>query len=80
MAANGEVRELVTGPTGPWIAVGMRAVQWEEDWFVELRSQADETRSASSCWYEDLGTDEHANGLAGATPLTPGVPVSRCGC
>ncbi|MFP2930793.1 hypothetical protein ACLESO_37465 [Pyxidicoccus sp. 3LG] len=75
MTANGEVRERVNGPTGPWIAVGLRRVDREEDWYVELRAQADDTRLASSCWYEDLGTDEHADGMTGATPLTPGIPV-----
>ncbi|MCP3140137.1 hypothetical protein [Pyxidicoccus xibeiensis] len=74
MAANGEVREAITNPGGPWVAVGLRAER-QEDWYLELRADPIAGQPPAACWLEDLGFDEHSDTHAGATPVLPGVPV-----
>jgi hypothetical protein len=73
--AGGRVLEVL-----PQFAVGRAAVgamaTGTEDWVVELRVSSGTFPVTSSCRLDDLGPDEHADGVEGATPLMPGFPVS----
>lgn len=44
-------------------------------WFVRVYSNS-EAAAATQCQLDDLGRDDHANELQGATPLTAGIPVA----
>ncbi|WP_368670952.1 hypothetical protein [Myxococcus sp. AM010] len=44
-------------------------------WFVRVYSSFDATL-ATQCQLDDLGQDDHANALQGATPLTVGSPMA----
>ncbi|ATB47484.1 hypothetical protein [Corallococcus macrosporus] len=44
-------------------------------WFVRASSSHDKAVT-THCQLDDLGRDEHANGVLGATPLTAGVPMA----
>ncbi|QSQ24780.1 PPC domain-containing protein [Pyxidicoccus parkwayensis] len=75
LTASGEQVAEDSGRDGVPVAVGLEAPR-DEDFFVEVRAQKDVPLLATStCVFEDLGVDEHADGPAGATPLAPGIPV-----
>ncbi|WP_434344933.1 hypothetical protein ACN6A1_20700 [Myxococcus virescens] len=44
-------------------------------WFVRVYSSFDATL-ATQCQLDDLGRDDHANAIQGATPLAAGIPVA----
>ncbi|MBZ4422575.1 PPC domain-containing protein [Myxococcus sp. RHSTA-1-4] len=73
--ASGTLVDSTSSFSDPSIGVGVLADR-EADWFVTVRVlRGNQWRLESSCWLEDLGPDDHANTLDGATPVTPGVPV-----
>ncbi|MFP2907108.1 hypothetical protein ACLESD_19075 [Pyxidicoccus sp. 3LFB2] len=45
-------------------------------WFLEARGLPANAPTMLNCRMEDLGLDDYADQATGATPLTPGVPVS----
>ncbi|HZI13093.1 MAG TPA: hypothetical protein VE153_22105 [Myxococcus sp.] len=47
-----------------------------EDWFVEVVSTYGAMPATYTCWLTELGADEHADRVEGATVITPGVPVT----
>lgn len=73
--AGGVVVDVLSPYAVNRAVVGGMATQ-TADWFVKLRAMSSRHPATSSCRLEDLGTDEHADGLAGATPVVPGLPVS----
>jgi hypothetical protein len=73
--ASGRVLEVLPQYAVGRAAVGALATE-TEDWFVELRVSSGAFPVTSSCRLDDLGPDEHADGMEGATPLVPGTPVS----
>jgi hypothetical protein len=48
----------------------------DADWFVEVVASYGPLPATYTCTLTDLGQDEHADSVQGATPMTPGVPSS----
>ncbi len=71
---GGAELDVVTGTVRDPATLSLYSAQ-EASWFVRMRVQETAFPASSSCRLLDLGPDEHVDGLAGATPLTHGVPV-----
>ncbi|MFP2906932.1 hypothetical protein ACLESD_18180 [Pyxidicoccus sp. 3LFB2] len=72
--STGERVDFLESPDTNSVTVRGRATA-AASWYVELRAAGLSEPSTSSCRFEDLGPDEHADTTAGATRITPNVTV-----